>query len=229
MTAQIAIVTGHSSGLGRCIAQMLLERGWVVVGVSRHPIRDELFASHHHALHNITGSVANETTVAAAFEMADTLGGATLVVNCAGQGAFGEIGSYSIADIMTALEGNLVGLIAFSDRAIVHLRERGGSIVNVMSTASKKYRTAESVYTAAKWGAKAYTRTLRDAIKAKKLNIRVYEIYPCGMNTNFWASAIRAGTDGKNFPEPKSIARVVISAVLSNDTAYPQELTFERA
>ena len=37
----------------------------------------------------------------------------------------------------------------------------GGDIVNVMSTAAKKLRPAESVYTAVKWGAKAYTRALR--------------------------------------------------------------------
>jgi uncharacterized protein len=151
-----------------------------------------------------------------------------MVINCAGYGAFGEPGSYSAQEIHDVMAGNLVGLILFSDFAAKHLAESGGDIVNVMSTASKKLRPAESVYTASKWGAKAYTRTLREALKAAKLPIRVFEIYPCGMNTPFWSSATRPVADGKGFPEPEGISSVILSTILDAPGPYAQELTFER-
>lgn len=38
MQDRVALVTGASSGIGACIAQRLLERGWRVYGTSRHPL-----------------------------------------------------------------------------------------------------------------------------------------------------------------------------------------------
>jgi uncharacterized protein len=222
-----AIVTGYSSGLGRAITEQLLSRRWRVVGVSRKPPSARVEGGDR--LIEVHGSVVDAATVERAFEEAARLGGARLVINCAGQGYFGEAGTYSVGDVMAALEGNLAGLIIFSDHAVKHMSATGGDIVNVMSTAAKKLRAAESVYTASKWGAKGYTRVLREAIKAQKLKIRVFEVYPCGMNTPFWKSAIRPVADGKSFPEPGPIAAALLNAVLAEDSSYQQEFTFERS
>lgn len=177
----------------------------------------------------VLGSVGVQATIDEAFACAETAGQLRLLVNCAGQGVFGEVGTYSLTDIEAALEGNLVGLIGFTDRAVATMQSAGGDIVCVMSTASKKLRTAESVYTAAKWGAKAYTRTVRDALKAAKAPIRVFEVYPCGMNTRFWAEAIRPVTDGSQFPSPGPIADDVVAALRKQADSYQQELTYERS
>lgn len=224
-----AIVTGYSSGLGEAIADRLLAAGWRVVGVSRTRESARLATTYGTNVVPIHGSVDSDETAVAAFEAARSLGGARIVVNCAGQGVFGAIGSYNSADIYKAIQGNLVGLILFSDYAVREMSDSGGAIVNIMSTAGKKLRPAESVYCAAKWGAKAYTRTLRDALKAQKTPIRVYEVYPCGMNTSFWTDAVRPVADGAGFPPPEPIADVVVSELLSTRAAYTQELTFERS
>ena len=222
-----AIVTGHSSGLGRAISEQLLDRGWHVIGVSRRPAPVPFVDSSR--LTEVHGSVVDPSTINSAFAHAERGGDLRLVVNCAGQGVFGEAGSYSATDVMSALEGNLAGLILFSDRAVKQMAENGGDIVNVMSTAAKKLRPAETVYTAAKWGAKGYTRALREAVKAQKLKIRIFEAYPCGMNTPFWQTAVRPVADGKSFPEPGPIAGSILKAVFGKDTSYQQELTFERS
>lgn len=226
--ASTAIVTGCTSGLGGAVSEQLLGRGWSVVGVSRGAHR-ELHDDASGRLVTVRGSVDQEETATAAFAAARDLGNLRLVVNCAGQGVFGPVGGYSADDIRTVMSGNLHGLILFSEYAVRALGEGGGDIVNVMSTAGKKLRTAESIYCAAKWGAKAYTRTLRDALKSQKLPIRVFEVYPCGMNTPFWSSAVRPVADGSSFPPAEDIARAVLNAVLEKSGAYPQELTFERS
>lgn len=220
----VAIVTGSSSGLGRAFAERLAARGTTVVGVSRRPDPDPIPGVEY-----VHGSVADQGTVDAAFEAARGAGDLTLVINSAGQGVFGDVGGYSVADIAAALEGNLVGLIAFTDRAVAEMQSDGGDIVCVMSTASKKLRPAESVYTAAKWGAKAYARTVREALKALKFPIRVIEVYPCGMNTRFWSDAIRPVSDGSSFPSPDAIADNVLAALDQKADSYQQELTFERS
>lgn len=229
MTQNVAIVTGYSSGLGRAFAAELLDRGWTVIGVSRAPKGPDWPAKHEAAVHHVSGSVASESTVREAFTKAGELGELHIVVNCAGQGVFGDVGSYNADDISKAIEGNLAGLILFTDHAVAHMSESGGTIVNVMSTAAKKLRTGESVYTAAKWGAKAYTRTVREAVKAKKLGIRVIEVYPCGMKTAFWSQAVRPVSDGFSFPAPEPIAAVVLQDILTPRDSYQQEFTFERS
>ena len=37
MTASVAIVTGTTAGLGKAVAEQLLERGWSVIGIARRP------------------------------------------------------------------------------------------------------------------------------------------------------------------------------------------------
>lgn len=224
-----AIVTGFSAGLGQELAIRLLDRQWSVVGVSRSTEPDGLGSEHAHRLAVVHGSVDEQATVDAAFVKATAAGELKLVINCAGEGIFGEIGEYQASEIRAALAGNLAGLILFSDMAVRHMRESGGDIVNVMSTAGKKLRTAESVYVASKWGAKAYTRTLREAAKSQKLPIRVFEVYPCGMNTRFWDTATRPVAKRESFPDPGPIADQILEEVLSERSVYCQELVFERS
>lgn len=223
-----AIVTGYSSGLGAEFTRLLLEGGWSVVGVSRTTEPEELHRGHPEKLVAVHGSVADQVVADSAFATATRTGELRLVINCAGEGVFGDVGSYSATEIAAVISANLAGLILFSDSAIRHLRESGGDIVNVMSTASKKLRIAESVYVASKWGAKAYTRTLRDAVKGQKLPIRVFEVYPCGMNTRFWDTATRPVANRTSFPSPRPIAEQVLAEVLASRSVYCQEFTFER-
>lgn len=225
----VAIVTGYSSGLGESITERLLQMGWRVVGVSRSSTPANLHSEFPDQLLHVMGSVAKEDTAQRAFERAGEFGHVKLVVNCAGQGVFGEIGTYSAEDIEQVLEGNLFGVILFSDYAVRAMRDTGGDIVNVISTAGKKLRAAESAYCGAKWGAKGYTRTLREAVKAQKLPIRVFEIYPSGMNTPFWSEAVRPVTTGQGFPSPEPIADAIIRAVSAHEAVYTLEITFERS
>ncbi len=221
--AEVAIVTGHGSGIGKAFSDRLQGSGVVVVGVSRRLVKES------NNLIQVPGSVADQKTVDAAFNAAQGAGDLKIVINSAGRGVFGTVGSYSVQDIQNALEGNLIGLIAFTDRAVTVMGANGGDIVNIMSTASKKLRPAESVYTAAKWGAKAYTRTVREAIKAAKLPIRIFEVYPCGMKTRFWLEAVRPITDGNSFPSPDPIAEIVLRGIKTKVDSYQQEFTFERS
>lgn len=191
--ASVAIVTGGTSGLGEAVAELLRERGMQVVTVSRRDAAD------------VTGNAAHEDTVLRTITHAEALGDITLLVNCAGVGVFGAVGSYVEEDVRQVLDANLVATILFCDELFPRFTRDGGTIVNILSTAALQAKVNESVYCAAKWGARGYTEVLKG--EAKGTRARVISVAPGGMHTPFWEQA-REG-----FMDPKAIARVIVDAL----------------
>ena len=189
----VAIITGGTSGLGAAIAERLRERGMHVVTVSRREEAD------------VQGDASHENTVARAVAKAESLGDITLLVNCAGVGIFGAAGSYDETDVRRVIDANLVSMILFCDELFPRFTRDGGTIVNVLSTAALVARPGESVYCAAKWGARGYTDVLR--AEAKGTKARVIAVAPGGMQTPFWSH------EREGFMEPGLIAKVIVEAL----------------
>jgi NAD(P)-dependent dehydrogenase (short-subunit alcohol dehydrogenase family) len=196
VAARTAIVTGGTSGLGLALRDLLRDQGWTVITVSRRSSDDSL---------HIAGDAAASETVARALAAADAAGGLQLLVNCAGVGRYGPAGSYDEAGVRAMLDANLVSTILFCDALFRRFAEQGGTIVNVLSTAALVSRPNESVYSAAKWGARGYTEVLK--AEAKGTKARVISVAPGGMQTPFWSEP-RSG-----FMEPREIAAIIVEAL----------------
>lgn len=172
---------------------MLREREYAVVTVSRRGTA------------HVAGDASRADTVRRAIEAAEKLGEITLLVNCAGSGGFGPAGTYDEAGVRKILDANLTSMILFCDALFPRFAKEGGTIVNVLSTAALIAKPNESVYCAAKWGARGYTEVLR--AEAKQTRARVISVAPGGMQTPFWESP-REG-----FMDPREIAAIVIDAI----------------
>jgi uncharacterized protein len=189
----VAIVAGASSGLGLEIAQQLRARGTPVVGVARRASAD------------VVGDAAKRETALRAVQAAERLGTIDLLVNCAGVGVFGPAGSYDEADIAAIIDSNLIATINFCELLFPRFKEHGGTIVNVLSTAALTGKANESIYCAAKWGARGYGEALK--AEAKGTRARIIAVAPGGMNTPFWPEP-RQG-----FMNPADVAATIIDAI----------------
>lgn len=189
----VAIVTGASSGLGLSIVELLRARGKQVIGVSRRASAD------------ISGDAAKRDTALRAIAAAERLGTIDLLVNCAGAGIFGPAGSYDEETIATIIDSNLIATINFCELLFPRFKERGGTIVNVLSTAALIGKANESVYCAAKWGARGYGEALK--AEAKGTKARIIAVAPGGMNTPFWPEP-RPG-----FMNPADVAATIVDAI----------------
>jgi short-subunit dehydrogenase len=190
--AEVAIVTGASSGLGLEIARLLQARGIAVVDVSRRTL----------------GDASRLETAHAAIKAAREQGELRLLVNCAGLGIYGPAGSYDADAIRNVIDANLVATIVFCNAVFPLLREAGGgTIVNVLSTAALIGKANETVYCAAKWGARGYTEALR--AEAKGTGVRVIAAAPGGMRTPFWP------TGRADFMHAGEVAKVIVEAAFA--------------
>jgi len=189
----VAIITGASSGLGFSIAELLRSRGTQVVGVSRRATAD------------VSGDASKRETALGAIEAAERLGTIDLLINCAGVGIFGPVGSYDNDAIAAMIDSNLIATINFCELLFPRFKEHGGTIVNILSTAALVGKANESVYCAAKWGARGYGEALK--AEAKGTKARIVAVAPGGMNTSFWPEP-RPG-----FMNPDEVAATIVDAI----------------
>ena len=188
----VAIITGGTSGLGLAVAEGLRGRMRVVT-VSRREGAD------------VSGDASRADTIRRAIAHAEGLGTITLLVNCAGSGGFGPVGTYDEERVRGIIDANLISTILFCDALFPRFARDGGTIVNVLSTAALIAKPNESVYCAAKWGARGYTDVLK--AEAKSTKARVISVAPGGMQTPFW-DAPREG-----FMDPREVAALIVDAI----------------
>jgi short-subunit dehydrogenase len=201
----VAIIVGGTTGLGAAIADQL-RASMHVVTVSRRDSAD------------VAGDASREGTVRRAIAHAESLGAITLLINCAGIGIFGAVGTYDETRARQIIDANLIAMILFSDALLPRFKNDGGTIVNVLSTAALAAKPNESVYCAAKWGARGYTEVLK--AEAKGTKARVISVAPGGMDTPFWSER-REG-----FMDAREVAKVIVNAIASRVNV--NHLTIER-
>jgi len=222
-------ITGAGSGLGRELAILLakMETPIVLVGRDAEKLQRTQSALSMDKSLIIAIDVSNKQSVDQAFDSANkNFGYPHIVISCAGAGVFANIGSFSQDQVELALNANLLGPILVSQRAFIEMKQLGGTIINVMSTASHIPRIKESVYCAAKFGARGFTESLR--LEAKGTPVRVMAVYPGGMKTPFWSDSCGIMPDTTNFMEPCEVAQVIVDNLTKRQSLQVSDLMINR-
>lgn len=164
LNGKVAIVTGAAQGIGRAVAERLLESGadvwlWDLDEGSLVETAGQL-GDNAHALHvdvSAPGDVA-----AAAQAVADQAGQIDILVNNAGiSGANAPLWEYSVDEWRRVMEIDLNGIFYCCRAVVPHMIARGyGRIVNMASVAGKEGNPNASAYSTAKAGVIALTKSL---------------------------------------------------------------------
>lgn len=229
---RIAIVTGGGSGLGYCLNDELLKHGIEVLIIGRQEkklleTQIKLNENYGDKVRYIAGDISDEVFVKKVFsDLEKDNYYVQYLFNCAGTGRFGPAEENDREKIDVAFNASLIGLILMSSNAIKYMKKEGGTIVNIMSTAALKGNPNESVYCAAKWGARGFTEAIKAATKGTKT--KVLGVYPGGMNTNFWSPECGMTPDVGKFMNPVEVAEEIVHAVLEKKSMYVSDLTIDR-
>ena len=228
-----SLITGGSSGLGYELAKKLAQLGKNIVILGRDEKR---LSDSVKKLKQLSEGIEVKGIQVDISDLArvDTLFSdfkkenieIEYLYNNAGKGFFGSVEELTEEDINSVMGSNLIGLINMTSRSVTHMKntDQKCRIVNILSTAALSGKKNETIYNAAKWGAKGFLEAVRDEVRGG--NIEVLIFYPGGMNTPFWDN-VHSGYDFSTFMMAKDVADEIVSASL-NDKILISDLVINR-
>ncbi|KXO97311.1 Serine 3-dehydrogenase (plasmid) [Tsukamurella tyrosinosolvens] len=194
--AEVAVVTGASSGIGAATARHLVRAGFdVVIGARRverlEALKADIEAQHPERI--VTALPLDVSDVDSVKDFTDAIEKVDVLVNNAG-GALGvdRIETADEADWSRMYDINVLSILRVTQALLPKLRASpAASVVTIGSVAALEAYETGAGYNAAKHGARAVTRVLRLELKGEP--IRVIEIDPGLVETEF--SVVRLGGD----------------------------------
>lgn len=235
---KVWFITGSSTGLGRELAEVLLENGYCVVATARNKDSvSDLIGKYPDLARSFQLDVTDQVEVRAAVEFAvNKFGRIDVLVNNAGYGLLGAIEEPSERQIREQFETNFFGAVDVMRAALPQMRKQGGGhILNMSSVAGFISSGSAGYYAATKFALEAISESL--AQEGADHNIKVTIVEPGPFRTDFAGRSLRgpegllpdvypntvkflnyfAEVDRKQVGDPRKAARVLIDVVESDD------------
>ena len=228
--AKTVLITGASSGFGNLTAKTFQREGWNVVATMRSPEKEQELTN----LKNVLATRLDVTDQASIDEAVgktlETFGSIDVLVNNAGFGGIGHLEQHSEQQVFSLFNTNVFGVVRVSQAVLPLMRQqKGGTIINVTSSAGYFGLPLYSIYCASKFAAEGLTESMAQEYKA--FNIDVKAVAPGGYGTSFNASTdsnLQRGDDELQESARKIAAQFAASAAelqrQSGAEADPQEV-----
>ena len=208
--SQVCVITGGTSGIGRCTAQAMLARGYTVYELSR---RAEGVAGMQHIVADVT---KEETLAAAVAQILQREDHIDVLINNAG------IADYDLINVITPARWrrlfavNVDGAFYCIRAALPHmLQQQSGCIINVSSMWGQVGASCEAAYSATKGAILALTKALAQELGPS--GIRVNAVAPGVTQTDMCASVdpavmedLRQQTPIGRLGTPEDIAQAML-------------------
>jgi NAD(P)-dependent dehydrogenase (short-subunit alcohol dehydrogenase family) len=231
------LITGCSTGLGRALAEAVIEAGHNAVVTARDTARVSDLA--HAAPQRVLPAALDVTEpeqVAAAVQQADErFGGIDVLVNNAGYGYRAAVEEGDDAEVRALFDTHFFGTVAVIKAVLPGMRaRRSGAIVNISSIGATVTPVGSGYYAAAKAAVEGMSGALRGELAP--LGISVTTVEPGAFRTDFAGrSLVQSATliddyaatagkrrkendtmDGNQAGDPAKAAHAIITAVESS-------------
>jgi len=190
-------ITGCSTGFGRELAKLILQRGWnaVVTARNANKVKDIADGFENTAL-VLSLDVTDKAQVQSAIAKAEeTFGKIDVLVNNAGYGYFTSIEEGEEDKIRAQFETNFFGLVNVVQAVLPGMRKRGsGHIINFSSIGGLVGFTSTGFYHATKFAVEGFSESLSKEVEP--LGIKVLLVEPGPFRTD-WAGRSTSRTEVK--------------------------------
>jgi short-subunit dehydrogenase len=216
---KVVLITGASSGIGRCLAIDFAKRGAVVIGCGRSQERlDQILNEVRRASPSSTMipcDVGNRLEVQSMVTKVFTdFGKIDILINNAGIGMRKPFAEASVDAIEEVMRTNYFGMVYCTHAALPSMIARGeGHIVNISSVAGLIGTPNLSGYCASKFAMNGFSECLY--YELKPLGIHISVICPGPVRTDFNRSFADTKPKSPSFLmlAPETVSRLVIRAI----------------
>jgi NAD(P)-dependent dehydrogenase (short-subunit alcohol dehydrogenase family) len=239
MTAQVWLITGCSTGIGREIAAEALGRGYRVALTARDPASVEaMCAAYPGKAIAVALDVTKPDQITQAVAETDrAFGGIDVLCNNAGYGYMAAIEEGDEAEVRAMFETNFWGPLKLINAVLPQMRaRRSGYIINVTSQAGLMSNPGTAYYSSSKYALEGLTEGLSREVKP--FGIRVTAVEPGPFRTDWSGRSLKqvkepipdyadnvgarramiVGMHGKLPGDPKRAAKAIVDL---NDLAEP--------
>lgn len=190
-------ITGCSTGFGRELARLILDRGWNAIVTARdaEKVKDIVEGFDKNSL-VLSLDVTDKAAVKDAVKKAEeTFGKIDVLVNNAGYGYFSSIEEGEEDKIRAQFETNFFGLVNVTQAVLPGMRaQRKGHIINFSSIGGLRSFTSTGYYHATKFAVEGLSESL--ALELEPLGIKVLLVEPGPFRTD-WAGRSTSRTPVK--------------------------------
>ncbi|MDZ7821935.1 MAG: SDR family oxidoreductase [Candidatus Marinimicrobia bacterium] len=184
LNKNVVVITGTSSGIGKCTAEHLARCGHIVYGTSRRP---ESYPEPENFI-MLKTDVRDELSVKMAVEeIIEKEGQIDVLINNAGYGVGGAIENTGPETVKAQFDTNFFGAYNVLHYVLPQMLRQGrGLIINMSSIGGVIGLPYQGIYSASKFALEGLTEALYKELLPR--NIRVVMIEPGDFRTGFTAS-----------------------------------------
>jgi 3-oxoacyl-[acyl-carrier protein] reductase len=215
LSGRACLVTGSTTGIGLETARLLAEEGARVVTCGRREAPGAGEVAHIRV--DLAEPEGPPLAVAGAV---DALGALDILVNNAGIARIARFEEVEDAEWNQYWQLNVMSYVRAIRSALPHLRERGGAIVNVSSTAAKRPSTGMPHYSVTKAAVLSLSRLVADLYARD--GIRCNAVTPGPTETDAWLG--EGGLADQQDGEREEVLRRVAAGRPLGRLARPEEI-----
>lgn len=202
---KVAVITGANQGIGKNIADILLENNYIVVNASRKKP-----ATNSEAVFIKTDVTKREDCKKLVQAVVKKFGKIDVFVNNAGVMYPDSIENIDFEKARIQFETNVFGMLYCSFLAAKQMiKQKNGQIVNIASSAGISFREGLLSYAASKWSVVGLTGALRCDLQ--KHGVDVICFCPGGTKTRLFRHYKE--DPSKEYMEPKELAGKIVESM----------------
>ncbi|WP_461533678.1 SDR family oxidoreductase [Sinomicrobium sp.] len=185
--SKVVLITGGSSGIGKCVGEYLSAKGFKVYGTSRNPERVKVSV-----FPLLKMDVRNPDSVSEAVEhLLEIASRVDVLINNAGVGITGPLEEIPDEEVRQNFETNFFGPLRVIRAVLPTMRaQRTGLIVNVTSIAGYMGLPYRGVYSSSKGALELLTEALR--MEIRDFGVQAVNVAPGDFATNIAAGRYHA-------------------------------------
>jgi NADP-dependent 3-hydroxy acid dehydrogenase YdfG len=215
-------VTGASDGLGLSTSEILIDKGYEVIGLCRTKPKNNTIK---HIFLDLTDE---KSMINAANEIKELNHPITALINCAGiMSEYDRTSKKEFQNIINVYSVNVMGTIYFTNLLLEKIIEDKSDVINVSSTAGTKGSAKEHVYCSSKWAVRGFTKCLQEAFKST--SSRAISFCPGGMNNRMLEKVTGEKlSDPENWMPVKIIAQELVQIIETPKQVEISEIIINR-